>query len=240
MRIVLVRPRDPNNIGAAARAMANFGLSDLVVVAPYAPVWREARSAVGALAVLASAREAASLDAAVADCAFVGAATAGTHRRLYGTVGPAEFATEARAHGQGGLAPACLVFGNEKHGLTRDEVGRCHVAVRIPTEPSQPSMNLAQAVAVCCYEAALGRAVARAGPGAGRTERPATAGEIEALLVAAYPEAAEPGVEARRRGARARLRALLLRARATAPDVALVRGLASPGEPESDNDPGPR
>jgi tRNA C32,U32 (ribose-2'-O)-methylase TrmJ len=66
MRIVLVRPRDPNNIGAVARVMSNFGLSDLVVVAPHPPVWEEVRSAIGAERVLRGTRVVATLAQAVA------------------------------------------------------------------------------------------------------------------------------------------------------------------------------
>jgi tRNA/rRNA methyltransferase len=234
MRVVLVRPRDPNNIGAAARAMANFGLSDLVVVAPFEPVWREARSAVGAGEVLARARLAATLDEAVGGSRFVGATTAGTRRRLERVVTPAEFVAEACA--LGGADDACLVFGNEKHGLAAGEVARCHVAVRIATAAMQPSMNLGQAVAVCCYEASLARAGAGALAAPRRRERPATIDEVAALVAAAVPEAegASPGVAGRRDAARARLRSLLLAARATPADLALLRGLLVPS---SDNDP---
>src|SRR5438093_9676610 len=70
-RVVLVRPRDPNNIGAAARAMKNFGFTDLVVVSPHPPVWHEARSAIGAEDVLASARVVETIVEAVADCTLV-------------------------------------------------------------------------------------------------------------------------------------------------------------------------
>jgi tRNA/rRNA methyltransferase len=229
MRIVLVRPRDPNNIGAAARAMANFGLTDLVLVAPYGPVWREAKSAVGAGAVLAAAREVATLEEAVGDRALVGATTAGTRRRLARVLDPAAFAMEARGLGDG----AALVFGNEKSGLSTADLERCHAAVRVSTAVGQPSMNLGQAVAVCCYE--LTRGSVDAAPTARRTsERPATLAEIEDALAALVPRAPAASVETRRRAARDRLRALLLRARPSAPDVALLRGLVV--KPASDND----
>jgi TrmH family RNA methyltransferase len=152
--IVLVRPRNPLNIGAAARAMANFGFTRLAVVAPYAPHWREARSAVGAPGLLESAGESATLAEAVAGCTFVAGTGSIEHRRPAQPVIPLpQFsALAAKALESGGRA--ALVFGPEKHGLTRDDLSFCHVLVEIPTHPSQPSMNLGQAVAVCLYELA--------------------------------------------------------------------------------------
>ncbi len=230
MRIVLVRPRDPNNIGAAARAMANFGLGELVVVAPYEPVWREARSAVGAGSVLDGAREVATLDEAIAGCTLVGATTATTRRRLRRVVTLTAFADEAQS-----AEHPCLVFGNEKHGLTTDEIGRCHAAVRIATDPRQPSMNLAHAVAVCCYALTLGR-VGSAPTVAPRSDRLATTDEIESLLAAAFPRGGDAKAESKRRAGRDRLRTLLLGARVGAGDVSLLYGLLSRHELESDNE----
>ena len=81
-RVVLVRPRNPLNIGAAARAMANFGLRDLVVVKPYPPVWQETRSAVGAEEIVKSAHAAQELDEALGDAALVVGTTSGSRRNL--------------------------------------------------------------------------------------------------------------------------------------------------------------
>src|SRR5579863_9134022 len=78
--VVLVSPRNPLNIGAAARAMANFGFSRLTVVAPYEPHWREARSAVGAPELLENARQTATLAEALADCTFVAGTGTRNHR----------------------------------------------------------------------------------------------------------------------------------------------------------------
>ena len=152
--IVLVSPRNPLNIGAAARAMANFGFSRLAVVAPWAPHWREARSAVGAPQLLEAAAETATLAEAVARCTLVVGTGTLTYRK-----------PEQRVVALPNLAPlverelACggriaIVFGPEKHGLTREDLSLCHLLVEIPTDPRQPSMNLGQAVAVCLYELA--------------------------------------------------------------------------------------
>jgi tRNA/rRNA methyltransferase len=228
MRIVLVRPRDPNNVGAAARAMANFGFSDLVVVAPHPPVWEEVRSAVGAGEVIARARVVGSLAEAVADRALVGGTTAGSRRRLARPVSPEVFFGGAR--GEGAWERTALVFGNEKHGLTNDDLALCGRIVRIETAAAQPSLNLAHAVAVCCYEAAR-----TSGPVGGalpiripRGEPRATSEAIESLVAeVAVLAGSRRGAEAGGR-AGAALRDLLLRAGATAREVDLLRGLVAP------------
>jgi TrmH family RNA methyltransferase len=152
VEVVLVRPRNPLNIGAAARAMANFGLSRLAVVAPYEPQWRVARSAVGADEVLLNASVTESLAAAVSECTLVIGTGSLARREAEQVAMPLpELGTrvaEELTHG-GSVA---LVFGSEKHGLTREDLSLCHIIVEIPTHPRQPSMNLGQAVAVCLYE----------------------------------------------------------------------------------------
>ncbi len=152
--MVLVSPRNPLNIGAAARAMANFGFRRLAVVAPFAPTWREARSAIGAPEVLLNATESATLAEAVAGCTLVVGTGTLTWRkpeqRVVSLPELAPFVAGELARG-GQIA---LVLGSEKHGLTRDDLAYCHLLVEIPTDPRQPSMNLGQAVAVCLYELA--------------------------------------------------------------------------------------
>jgi TrmH family RNA methyltransferase len=150
--VVLVSPRNPLNIGAAARAMVNFGFAQLSVVAPFEAHWREAKSAVGAPELLASAREFPSLAEAVAECTYVMGTGTLTHRKAQQPVIllPDLAPTLDSALDSGGRV--ALVFGPEKHGLTRDDLAFCHALVTIPTEPTQPSMNLGQAVAVCLYE----------------------------------------------------------------------------------------
>jgi tRNA/rRNA methyltransferase len=148
-RIVLVRPRDPNNIGAAARAMKNFGFSDLAVVAPYPPVWDEVVSAVNAEDILRGARVTSTVAEAVADRMLV-IGTADRTRveakeKLYT---PLDLSREWR----GGAHRLAIVFGPEKHGLTNDDLSHCRQVMSIPTAPGCPSMNLGQAVAICCYE----------------------------------------------------------------------------------------
>ncbi len=152
LEVVLVSPRNPLNIGAAARAMANFGFARLKVVAPFEPHWREARSAVGAPELLQTAAETASLAEAVADCTLVAGTGTLTYRKPEQPVVSLSGLTPLveRELKRGGRV--ALVFGPEKHGLTREDLSYCHVLVEIPTDPKQPSMNLGQAVAVCLYE----------------------------------------------------------------------------------------
>jgi tRNA/rRNA methyltransferase len=149
--VVLVSPRNPLNIGAAARAMANFGVRDLRVVTPFARAWREARSAIEAESILDSAREFANLADALAECSLVLGTGTSRYRRPaqphYFLPRIAQLALTRAAPGE----RTAIVFGPEKHGLRRDDLSLCHAIVEIPTDPGQPSMNLGQSVAVCLY-----------------------------------------------------------------------------------------
>jgi TrmH family RNA methyltransferase len=163
--VVLVSPRNPLNIGAVARAMANFGFSRLSVVAPYEAHWREARSAIGAPDLLNNALETASLADAVRDCTLVLGTGTLTHRKAEQPVVRLDelaplIDRELKRGGQ-----IAFVFGPEKHGLTREDLSRCHVLVEIPTDVQQPSMNLGQAAAVCLYELATRTGSPTAGSG---------------------------------------------------------------------------
>lgn len=182
-RIVLVRPRNPLNIGASARALANFGLKDLAVVAPFEPTWKEARtSAVGADAVMARARAVPALIDAIGDSTLVIGTTTGARRKLDRELLPLpELAGELRRRRARGNA--ALLFGSEKTGLGNDEMSHCHLLVRIPTTEESPSMNLGQAVAVCAYELArAGLVDARTPHSPARRAEIATAQSLEHLF----------------------------------------------------------
>jgi tRNA/rRNA methyltransferase len=149
-----MRPEIAANIGATARAMRNFGLRDLILVAPAAdPADREARRlSTHGESILQSARIVAELTEAVCDCVFV----AGTSARIGGLYrddavsSPEQVlqrAVEAMNDG-----PIALVFGPEPSGLTNDEVSRCHALIHIPTDSEYPALNLAQSVVICLYE----------------------------------------------------------------------------------------
>ena len=152
--VVLVSPRNPLNIGAVARAMANFGFERLTVVAPYAPHWREARSAVGAPELLQNAKESATLAEAVAGCTLVIGTGTLTHRKAEQKAVPLPNAAPLLLAEMDRGGRVALVFGPEKHGLTREDLSWCQLLMEFPTDARQPSMNLGQAVAVCLYELA--------------------------------------------------------------------------------------
>lgn len=151
MRVVLVAARNPLNIGAAARAMSNFGFRHLRVVNPYQVAFREARSAVGAADLLAHAQEHSSLAEAVADCNLVIGTTALQHRELQHPLRRLEEGAELIRQELAGALVA-LVFGSEKRGLSNEDLSYCHWLIRIPTREQHSSMNLGQAAAICLYE----------------------------------------------------------------------------------------
>ncbi len=150
-RLVLLRPRNADNLGAVARAMKNFGLTDWVVVSPNPQLLEVPglnRLAVKAGELLESVRRVDTLEEAVADCSWV----VGTTMRLIDgrrRATPRELADQAATRNDERWA---LVFGDERNGLTQDDVRQCHALSFIPTADEQPSLNLAQAVVVYAYE----------------------------------------------------------------------------------------
>jgi TrmH family RNA methyltransferase len=151
LRVVLVAARNPLNIGAAARAMSNFGFRHLRVVNPYEAAFREARSAVGASELLANAEEFKTVAEAVADCTLVVGTTAVRHRELQHPLRRLEYGTRLIRKRLSSDRVA-LLFGSEKFGLSNAALSHCHWLIRIPTCEANISMNLGQAVAVCLYE----------------------------------------------------------------------------------------
>jgi TrmH family RNA methyltransferase len=191
LRVVLVDARNPLNIGAAARAMSNFGILHLRVVNPYDVAFEGARSAVGATAVLASAEKYETLAEAVADCSLIVGTTAIGHRDLQHSIQRLEVgAPIIRAHLATGRC--ALLFGSEKFGLSNKDMSHCDWLLHIPTRDEHASMNLGQAVAICLYEL-IRDPGALAGPEQGS---PASAAEVEritetlfeALRVSGYPK----------------------------------------------------
>jgi tRNA/rRNA methyltransferase len=153
-RVVLLRPRIAANLGATARVMRNFGLRDLVLVAPEAdPLDPEARRlSTHGEEILRRARVVSDFGEAVADCVLVAgtsAKTGGLFRRQ--SMGPPEEIIPHLAE-EMVRSPVALVFGPEATGLTNAEVGRCHYLIHIPTDPGYPTLNLAHAVAICLHE----------------------------------------------------------------------------------------
>jgi TrmH family RNA methyltransferase len=156
LRVVLVATRNPLNIGAAARAMSNFGVKALRVVNPYEPAFREARSAVGAAELLAEAEQYGEVGEAVADCKLVVGTTVAKWRDLQHELQPLETAGRT-IKSQLKIGPTALLFGSERFGLSNEDMSHCHWMTRIPTREEHGSMNLGQAVAVCLYELVRGQ-----------------------------------------------------------------------------------
>ena len=151
--VVLVEPQLGENIGAAARAMANFGLERLRLVKPRQrwPNDKAVMMAAGADRILDGTVIYDSLEAAIADCAFVLAATARAHDQAKPVVGAAEAAAEMADHVAAGETVA-IVFGRERNGLENDEVALADRILTLPVNPAFASLNLAQAVVVVGYE----------------------------------------------------------------------------------------
>jgi tRNA/rRNA methyltransferase len=156
LRVVLVATRNPLNIGAAARAMSNFGIAPLRVVNPYERAFREARSAVGAADLLAQAEQYDGVAEAVADCKLVIGTTVADSRDLQHRLHSLDTASRT-IKSQLHAGPVALLFGSERFGLSNEEMSHCHWMMRIPTREEHGSMNLGQAVAICLYELVRGR-----------------------------------------------------------------------------------
>ena len=221
--MVLVRPRNPLNIGAAARAMSNFGAHRLRLVNPFAEGFREAKSAVGASDLLRSAEEFKTVAEAVADCVLVVGTTAVRNRALQQPVRPLDEPAGAAIRKQLQTGRVALLFGSEKIGLTNKDFSHCHWLLNIPTKEKNISMNLGQAVAVCLYELARSVPVEQVGEQvelatAGQTEQ-ITEGLLEALRISGY---VKPGTDAM---FEKKVRWLILRFGLEAYDAKLLLGM---------------
>lgn len=151
IRIVLVRPFHPGNIGSVARAMKTMGLSNLVLVAPRQYPSPEAdKMAAGALDVLATAKISDTLAAAIEDCTLVAATTVRPRGYDLPVLAPHEVAQALLT--QSTKAPVALVFGPERMGLHNKDIQLAKYRVSIPTNPQYGSLNLAAAVQILCYE----------------------------------------------------------------------------------------
>lgn len=151
IRIVLVRPTHPGNVGATARAMKNMGMSRLCIVAPECAIGPAAVArAAGASDVLAQAMLCATLDEALADCRVVLGTSARSRRIEWPELDPPGGALRLVAAASQG--PAALLFGQERTGLTNDDLDRCSAFVRIPTSDDYSSLNVASAVQILAYE----------------------------------------------------------------------------------------
>jgi TrmH family RNA methyltransferase len=151
LSVVLVSPRNPLNIGAAARAMSNFGFADLRLVNPYDVAFKEAVSAVKSHYILETAKVFEHLPDAIADCSLIVGTTSLGSRDLHAPLYRLESAARLVKQ-QWEAARVALLFGSEKFGLSNDDLSHCHYFLRIPTRDEHGSMNLGQAVSICLYE----------------------------------------------------------------------------------------
>jgi tRNA (cytidine32/uridine32-2'-O)-methyltransferase len=153
IRIVLVEPQHPGNIGAAARAMKTMGLHDLALVRPQKFPHKDATDmAVGAADLLERAAVFADLRQAVAECAYVVGSSARLRSLPHNTTTPRELAPRLAREIAGRIA---IVFGPERVGLSNDDFELCHELVSVPADPEFRVLNLASAVQILCYELRL-------------------------------------------------------------------------------------
>jgi tRNA/rRNA methyltransferase len=176
--IVLVRPQLGQNIGKAARAMLNFGLTEMRLVAPRDgwPNPEAGPAASGADIVLEQARLYSTAAEAVADCNIVFASTVRRRDLVMPVVGPEEMADQVRTS----PGRAAILFGPERSGLETEEVALANAIVTVPINPEFGSLNLAQAVILLAYEWSRGSNLAQ--PPRKEAEAPAPHGELEGLI----------------------------------------------------------
>ncbi len=225
IRIVLVEPSHPGNIGAVARAMKNMGLERLVLVSPRQFPHSEALArASGADDVLASARVVATVGEAVAGCGLIAATTSRT-RDQYFRVADVRDAAQ-RLLRESRRSPAAVLFGAERAGLTNEQLEAAHLLIQIPASETYPSLNLAMAVQIVCYELFRARGVRiETGPAAGPLADPV---EMERLYEHLSQVLEEIDFRDRTQGGThlmARLRRLFQRAALDRNEVNILRGI---------------
>ena len=225
IRVVLVDPKHPGNIGAAARAMKNMGLSELHLVRPKAFPDPEATArASGADDVLEAARVHEEFEDAIANCGFVVGTSSRQRHLAFDLLEPRECAQLVAEAAQ--VGNVALVFGSEKYGLLNVELARCHRLVTIPTAGNYASLNLAMAVQVIAYEVLLATR-----PGAPTPPPPdvpfATAREMELFYEHLEKVLEEIDFRDRTGGGHlmARIRRLFNRARLDQNEVNILRGI---------------
>jgi TrmH family RNA methyltransferase len=226
LSVVLVAVRNPLNIGAAARAMSNFGVESLRVVNPYEAAFREARSAVGAAGLLAAAEKYDAVADAVEDCNLVVGTSAAGKRDLQHRLLPLEQGARLIKR-QLKTGRVALLFGSERYGLSNEELSHCHWLMRIPTREEHGSMNLGQAVAVSLYELVRGRKAASKTTTTKKKENAsAKSADVERLTQVLFQVLRVSGyIEPRAVAAEEKLRRLVRRLELNADDAAVLTGM---------------
>ena len=226
IRIVLVAPSHPGNIGAVARAMKNMALSELLLVRPKEFPHPDATArASGADDVLAGARIVASLGEALEGCGFVAATTSRDRDQYFRVIDVRDAAVRIVAESR--RAPAAVVFGSERTGLTNEELESAHALIRIPANPDYLSLNLAMAVQLVSYELFRARDAPQLGQAA--VEPPLAGAQEMARLYAHFAQVLEE-IDFRDRTESgthlmSRIRRFLQRAELDQNEVNILRGI---------------
>lgn len=237
IRIVLVGTTHPGNIGAAARAMKNMGLTDLVLVDPrHFPHEEATARASGAADILDSARVVPDLATALGDCIYVAGASARSRNISWPSMGPRDCAERMVRESEHGRVAA--VFGPEQSGLHNDDLDLCHTLLTIPTDPGFSSLNLAMAVQVLSYEIRVASTLYE-GPAFAIEAPPATSAEMEhfyahleqVLRDIRFLDPDNP------RHLMRRLRRLFVRARPDRNEVNILRGMLTAVERKGQVEP---
>src|SRR6202030_2554725 len=224
VRIVLIDPSHPGNIGSVARAMKNMALSDLVLVRPRSFLHTEANAlAAGADDILAGARIVTSVAEAISDCAFI-AGTTSRPRSYYW-----EFTTPREVAGRIVALPdenrAALLFGSERYGLATEDLNHCNVLVRIPANPEYCSLNLAMSVQLAAYEIFMAREQPHS---LTQLEMPlAPSGDVEHFYTHLHQVLNDIDFDDRTVHLMERLRRLFSRAQLDRNDLNILRGILS-------------
>jgi TrmH family RNA methyltransferase len=224
VRIVLIDPSHPGNIGSVARAMKNMALSDLTLVRPRSFPHAEAHAlAAGADDVLAGARVVETLSQAIADCSFVAGTTSRPRSYYWEFSTPRDAA--ARIVGLGAENRAALLFGSERYGLGTEDLQYCNVLVRIPANPEYCSLNLAMSVQLLAYELFLARETPQSHV---QLEQPlASVGDVEHFYAHLNEVLNQIDFEDRTGHLMERLRRLFNRAQLDRNELNILRGILS-------------
>ena len=231
IRVVLVNTSHPGNIGGAARAMKNMGVTRLVLVDPQRfPAEEAVARASGATDILDGVEVVATLEEALVGCSLAFGTSARERRIPWPLIGPRECGDMAFSRAQAGDEIA-LVFGREHAGLTNEELQRCHYHVHIPSDPGFSSLNLAAAVQVLTYEVRMAMLASQDGLSAERVveegEQEVTADEMESFYGHLEQSLVEIGFldPANPRNLMARLRRLYGRSAVTRVEMNILRGV---------------
>jgi len=236
IRIILIETTHPGNIGATARAMKNMGLFDLMLVNPrYFPHDDATARASGAEDVLEATRVVDNLDEALSNCIYVVGTSARARTIEWPSMAPRECARKLLQESHNGTV--AVVFGSEKSGLTNADIDRCNTLLKIPTDPSFSSLNLAMAVQVISYELLVAKI--------GMTEKnyvsevsQVTCEELEHFYVHLQDVLTDSGFldPDNPRHLMRRLRRLFVRAQPDQNEINILRGMLSALDPKARNE----